>query len=63
MKTPDTPATTTGTRKAPARQGKLTPTGSSGEPGAKRSIFDDSYGPVGAETRKPWSRHTRKDKD
>lgn len=53
-KTEDTPADT-----APRR--KLTPTGSSGEPGAKRSIFDDSYGEVGAETRKPWSRHDRKE--
>ncbi|RAK21982.1 hypothetical protein ATI53_1003138 [Salipiger aestuarii] len=63
MKTPDTPDTPTDAAKAPVRESKLKPTGSSREPGAKRSIFDDSYGPVGAETRKPWSRHTRKDKD
>jgi hypothetical protein len=29
-------------------------------PKPRRSIFDDSYAPVGSELRKAWSRHSRK---
>ena len=29
-------------------------------PTPRRSIFDDSYAPVGAELRKAWSRHSAK---
>ncbi|WP_417278791.1 hypothetical protein [Celeribacter sp.] len=43
-----------------ARKGPTKTATQDAAPKPRRSIFDDSYAPVGAELRKAWSRHSTK---